>query len=138
MYPYRMSGGQQQMLAFMRALVTLPVCLLLDEPFASLDYQNTLLMRNALQRYYIRYMPLIIIVTHDIEEAVHLASTIVVLSSRPTQMCAHIENNVTYPRELAFLMTQDFVDIKNEILRVCEYVFASSSRFSPTVSHYAI
>ncbi len=124
------------MLAFMRALVTLPTCLLLDEPFAALDYQNTLLMRNALQRYYVRYMPLIIIVTHDIEEAVHLANTIVILSSRPTQICARIANDAVYPRELSFLMTKNFADIKNEVLRVCEHVFASSSTFNyPVLSH---
>lgn len=115
-YPYELSGGQQQMLALMRALITQPKILLLDEPFSALDYENTLRMRNILQEYYLATKATIFIITHDIEEAVYLASRITIFSPKPTRVIKEINNQLTYPRTLETLKSTIFHEITNEVL----------------------
>jgi len=115
-YPYELSGGQQQILAFMRALVTNPKVLFIDEPFSALDYENNLRLREYLQKYYLAFKPTIILITHNIEEAVHLAEKIIVLSQRPTQVLEAIDNPLSYPRTLQSLKTKQFHQVKDEIL----------------------
>lgn len=115
-YPYELSGGQQQILAFMRALITKPKILFIDEPFSALDYENNLFLREHLQKYYLMFKPTIVLITHNIEEAVHLADKIVVLSKRPTHVTKIIENNLVYPRTIEFLKTELFHRVKDEVL----------------------
>lgn len=117
-YPYELSGGQQQILAFMRALVTKPKILFIDEPFSALDYENNLLLREHLQKYYLTYKPTVLLVTHNIEEAVHLAEKIVVFSQRPTKVLKIIENPLPYPRTIQTLKTEQFHEIKDEVLSI--------------------
>ena len=116
MFPYELSGGQQQMLAFIRALVSKPKALFIDEPFAALDYENNLKLREILLNYHSRYMPAILIVTHDIEEAVHLASKIIMLSKKPARIVGIIENDATYPRQLSYLKSKQFFEVKEKVL----------------------
>lgn len=115
-YPYQLSGGQQQIVAFMRGVVTKPRILFLDEPFSALDYENNLLLRKHLQNYYAKYKPTIIAVTHDIEEAVHLANKIIVLSKKPSRIVEIITNNAPYPRDTNFLNSKEFSRIKEKVL----------------------
>jgi len=115
-YPYELSGGQQQILAFMRALVTKPKVLFIDEPFSALDYENNLRLREHLQKYYLKYTPTILLITHNIEEAVHLAEKIVVFSKRPTRVIETIENPLPYPRTVQSLKTEEFHQVKDEVL----------------------
>lgn len=115
-YPYELSGGQQQILAFMRALITKPMVLLLDEPFSALDYENTLRMRTILQDYYLDSKATIFIITHDIEEAVHLASQIIILSPIPTTIVDEITNSLAYPRTLETLQATPFHDMRTMVL----------------------
>lgn len=117
-YPYQLSGGQQQVLAFIRALVTLPELLFIDEPFSSLDYENNLKLREHLQQYYLKYKPTILLITHNIEEAVHLASEIVVLSKKPTTVIDRLNNPLPYPRTIDTLKTKEFNDVEDKILSV--------------------
>ena len=93
-YPYELSGGQQQMLAFIRALITEPKILFIDEPFSALDYENNLHLREYLQKYYLAFRPTILLITHNIEEAVHLARKIIILSQKPTRMAEIIDNQL--------------------------------------------
>ena len=118
-YPYTLSGGEQQMLAFLRALVTGPKILLLDEPFSALDYENVLRLRRALVSYYERLRPTIIMVTHNIEEAVTLAHEILVLSGPPTRVLARIENPLPLPR------TSRQGILEDHVLRVFEQAIRS-------------
>ena len=115
-YPYELSGGQQQILAFIRALVTKPKVLFIDEPFSALDYENNLRLREHLQKYYLKYTPTILLITHNIEEAVHLAEKIVVFSKRPTRVIETIENPLLYPRTVQSLKTEQFHKVKDEVL----------------------
>src|SRR5882672_8098626 len=73
LYPYQMSGGQQQLVSIMRALVVEPEILFLDEPFSALDYEMTLFMRDQLQRIFAETKTTTVLVSHDLEEAVFLA-----------------------------------------------------------------
>src|SRR5262249_229854 len=69
-YPYELSGGQQQLVSIMRALVVEPQILFLDEPFSALDYEMTLFMRDQLQRIFVETGTTTVLVSHDLEEAV--------------------------------------------------------------------
>ena len=71
LYPYQMSGGQQQLVSIMRALVVEPEILFLDEPFSALDYEMTLFMREQLQRIFMETGTTTVLVSHDLEEAVY-------------------------------------------------------------------
>jgi NitT/TauT family transport system ATP-binding protein len=67
-YPYNLSGGQQQILSFFRALLSEPRIILIDEAFSALDFENNLLLRKILQKYYIEKKPTVVMITHNIEE----------------------------------------------------------------------
>jgi len=117
-YPYELSGGQQQIVVFLRSLITKPDLLLLDEPFSALDYENTLRLRNELQEYYLATKATVFIITHDIEEAVHLASDIVVFSSSPTRILGTVQNDMPYPRTVDAMKIEPFHRVKNEVLEL--------------------
>ena len=121
-YPHELSGGQQQILAFMRALIIEPKVLFIDEPFSALDYENNLFLRQHLQRYYLAFKPTIILITHNIEEAVHLADKIVVLSKKPTQVIDIIDNPLPYPRTIQSLKAEEFHKVKDKVLTAFQKV----------------
>ena len=97
-YPYMLSGGQQQAVSILRALATEPDVLFLDEPFSALDYEMTLLMREKLQTIYQKTKTTMILVSHDLEEAVQMADKVLLLSRRPTNVAALVDNNLARPR----------------------------------------
>lgn len=121
-YPYELSGGQQQILAFIRALVTNPRVLFIDEPFSALDYENNLRLREHLQKYYLAFKPTILLITHNIEEAVHLAEKIVVFSQKPTRVLETIENPLAYPRTIQSLKSSEFDQVKDKVLSLFQKV----------------
>ncbi|MDD4983853.1 MAG: ATP-binding cassette domain-containing protein [Candidatus ainarchaeum sp.] len=114
-YSYNLSGGQQQMLAFTRAVINNPKLLFIDEPFSALDYENNLKLRDHLQKYYLKYKPTIVMITHNLEEAVHLANNIIVLSKKPTRIAKIIENQAPYPRNLDYLKSDEFNKVKSQV-----------------------
>ena len=81
-----MSGGQQQLVSIMRALVVEPEILFLDEPFSALDYEMTLFMREQLQRIFMETGTTTVLVSHDLEEAVYLADRVLLLSRHPARI----------------------------------------------------
>jgi NitT/TauT family transport system ATP-binding protein len=87
-YPSTLSGGMRQRVALARTLVNEPAVLLLDEPFASLDFQNKLLIESDTANLVRKGGRSLLLITHDIEEAVSLADRVIVLSKRPTQVKA--------------------------------------------------
>jgi NitT/TauT family transport system ATP-binding protein len=87
-YPSTLSGGMRQRVALARTLVNEPAVLLLDEPFASLDFQNKLLIEGDTMKLVREGGRSLLLITHDIEEAVSLADRVIVLSKRPTQIKA--------------------------------------------------
>jgi len=85
-YPSTLSGGMRQRVALARTLVNEPDVLLLDEPFASLDFQTKLLIENDTVGLVRQGKRSLLLITHDIEEAISLADRVIVLSKRPTRV----------------------------------------------------
>jgi NitT/TauT family transport system ATP-binding protein len=117
-YPYEMSGGQQQLVSIMRALVVEPEILFLDEPFSALDYEMTLFMREQLQRIFIDTGTTTVLVSHDLEEAVFLADRILLLSRGPARIADFPAFDAPRPRTAATLSEPAFVQAKAHCLEV--------------------
>ena len=92
-YPSRVSGGMRQRAAIARALAIEPDVLLMDEPFGALDAQNRRIMQNEVRRIWRETGRTILFVTHSIEEAVAIGSTLIMLSARPTRIRELIRND---------------------------------------------
>ena len=92
-YPGRVSGGMRQRAAIARALAIEPDLLLMDEPFGALDAQNRRLMQEEVRRIWRETGRTILFVTHAIEEAVAIGTTLVMLSARPSRVRALIRND---------------------------------------------
>jgi NitT/TauT family transport system ATP-binding protein len=118
LYPYQMSGGQQQLVSILRALVVEPEILFLDEPFSALDYEMTLFMREQLQRIFLETGTTTILVSHDLEEAVFLADKVLLLSRHPARVAAFTSVTAVRPRTDATLSESDFVRTKAECLEI--------------------
>jgi NitT/TauT family transport system ATP-binding protein len=97
-YPRQLSGGMAQRAALARALVNDPRLLILDEPLGQLDSLTRITMQEELVSLWLRAGFTALLVTHDVEEAVFLASRIIVLSDRPARIRAEVANERPYPR----------------------------------------
>ena len=85
-YPSNLSGGMRQRCALIRTLATKPDILFLDEPFSALDYQTRLSVSNDVYNIIKKEKKTVIMVTHDIAEAISLANKIIVLTGRPSKI----------------------------------------------------
>ncbi|HYB70268.1 MAG TPA: ATP-binding cassette domain-containing protein [Candidatus Bathyarchaeia archaeon] len=92
-YPGRVSGGMRQRAAIARALAVEPDVLLMDEPFGSLDAQNRRIMQHEVRRIWAETGRTILFVTHSIEEAAAIGTTLIMLSARPSRVRALIRND---------------------------------------------
>jgi NitT/TauT family transport system ATP-binding protein len=117
-YPYQLSGGQQQLVSIMRALVVEPEILFLDEPFSALDYEMTLFMREQLQRIFMDTGTTTVLVSHDLEEAVYLADRILLLSRHPARIADFVAFDVARPRDSQTLSDNRFVSTKAHCLAI--------------------
>ena len=122
-YPWQLSGGMQQRAAIARALAYEPSILLFDEPFASVDAQTRADLEDLLLDVWERKRLTVLLVTHDIDEAVYLADRVVVLSASPTHVKEVIPVDLPRPRdqiatkerpEFAHLRATVFASIKAE------------------------
>ncbi len=97
-FPHQLSGGMAQRVALARALVNDPALLVLDEPFGKLDSLTRIRMQNELARLWRDARFSVLLVTHDVEEALLLANRVIVFSERPARVIAEVRNDAPYPR----------------------------------------
>jgi NitT/TauT family transport system ATP-binding protein len=109
--PRQLSGGMQQRVAIARALATEPSVLLFDEPFGALDSQTRASMRDFVVRVQAETGATILMVTHDVEEAVYLSNRVYVLSSRPGRVAAELAVPFGGGRRRSLLRDQEFRDL---------------------------
>lgn len=108
-YPYEISGGMRQRTNLARALVTDPAILLMDEPFAALDAQNREIMQLELLRIAEQTAKTVLLVTHQIDEAIYLSKRVIVMSSRPGRIKAVVPIEFPWPRPLEIKRDPRFV-----------------------------
>jgi ABC-type nitrate/sulfonate/bicarbonate transport system ATPase subunit len=100
-YPRELSGGMLKRVEIARALVVKPEILYMDEPFSALDALMNLRMRTELLRILAEERHTVLLITHDVEEAIYLADRVMVLSPRPTTIQATFEVTQAHPRKLS-------------------------------------
>src|SRR5512134_3515918 len=114
-HPWELSGGMQQRTSICRALIHEPEILLLDEPFAALDAFTREELWSALRDLQAARKVTVMLVTHDLREAVFLADTVYVMSSRPGRIVRRCEVPFPRPRDLEISYTPAFQDIVHEL-----------------------
>ena len=112
-WPRELSGGQAQRVAIARALVPSPEVLLLDEPFSALDAFTRADLQDHLLDLWADTKPTLVLVTHDVDEAVVLADRIVVLRPRPGRLFEEISVDLSRPRDRA---SAAFEAVKHQVL----------------------
>ena len=114
-FPWELSGGMQQRTSICRALIHEPEILLLDEPFGALDAFTREELWCALRDLQAERNVTVMLVTHDLREAVFLADTVYVMSSRPGRIVRRCEVGIPRPRDLEVSYTQQFQDLVHEL-----------------------
>ncbi len=116
-YPSQLSLGMKQRVAVIRAFLSGAQVLLMDEPFAALDWQTRLVLgRELMDLWETNRMP-VIFVTHDIDEAILLSDRILVLSARPGRVIADFPVRIERPRDFHLFFESEFLHLKMQIAR---------------------
>lgn len=125
-YPYQLSGGMKQRVSIARAFANDPEILLMDEPFASLDEQNRLLLQQELLQIWESNRKTVVFITHSIDEAIFLADHIMLMSAHPGLMKDIYSVNIPRPRimseirkskEFNDLFLKIWSELKEEVIR---------------------
>jgi NitT/TauT family transport system ATP-binding protein len=114
-FPWQLSGGMQQRASICRALIHDPSLLMLDEPFGALDMFTREELWLALQELWLARRPTVILVTHDLREAVFLADRILVMSARPGRIIADRTVELARPRKLSMTYEPYAVGLVQEL-----------------------
>lgn len=114
-YPKELSGGMKQRVAIARAYAVQPEVLLMDEPFGALDAQTRTQLQSELIRTWQEEKKTCFFITHDVEEAIILATKVIVMSARPGRIKTIIDIDLPYPRTQEMKMEQQFLDLKARI-----------------------
>ncbi|MGG1265958.1 ATP-binding cassette domain-containing protein [Brevibacillus laterosporus] len=120
-YPHMLSGGMQQRVAFLRALLSRQELICLDEPFGALDALSRTDMQNWLLSIWEKHKRSVLLITHSIDEAIFLSDKIYVLTAKPAQVAATISVPFERPRREKMLLSPEFLLVKKEILTLLRH-----------------
>lgn len=116
-YPWQLSGGMQQRVAIARAIAYRPDVLVMDEPFASVDAQTRFELEDLCLAIRAEFGMTIVVVTHDIDEAVYLSDRVIVLGEKPAKVTRMLDVAFAEPRDqIATRAEPAFADLRSEIL----------------------
>ncbi len=115
-YPKQLSGGMKQRVAIARALANEPAVLLMDEPFGALDAQTKEQMQQFLLELWEKTHVTVLMITHDVEEAIYLSQRVYVMGVNPGHIQQEIPIQLPEHRDLDIKLTSDFVGIKRQII----------------------
>jgi ABC-type nitrate/sulfonate/bicarbonate transport system ATPase subunit len=117
-YPHHLSGGMAQRVALARALINHPKVLLLDEPLGALDAFTRMKMQDEVLRLWEDRGTTMVLVTHDIDEAIYMSDRIVVMTPRPARIDRIIENTMARPRQRN---SPEFLQMRGDILELLHF-----------------
>lgn len=126
-YPTQLSGGQQQRIGLARSYANDPHILLMDEPFASLDAQIAMKMRDLLMDLWSKDRKTVLFVTHNVDEAIMLADRIILLTARPASVRRIMNVDIPRPRTIETYNTPEFIEMRRYLL---------SQIFDANLTHY--
>ena len=129
-YPHMLSGGQAQMVAILRALIINPSLLLIDEPFTSLDQANHIDTLFKIRRLHEEKQFTVLLVSHNIDEAILMSDKMLVLSKKPTRLLGEIPISLPTERKIGLMASQEFLQIKSKALQM-----VSDSKSQELLSH---
>lgn len=117
-YPMQLSGGMAQRVALARSLINGPEILLLDEPLGALDAFTRMNMQDEILNVWKEKKQLLIMVTHDVDEAIYMGTKVIVMDAAPGRVKAQIPIEMEYPRNRSSSL---FVEYRNQILEMLHY-----------------
>ncbi|MFK4731386.1 ABC transporter ATP-binding protein [Agromyces mediolanus] len=118
-YPWQLSGGMQQRVAIARAIAYRPEVLVMDEPFASVDAQTRFELEDLCLRIREQFGMTIVVVTHDIDEAVYLSDRVIVLGERPARVTEIIDVDFGGARDqLTTRAVPEFAELRSEVFEL--------------------
>jgi len=115
-YPHQLSVGMKQRVAIVRAFISRPQALLMDEPFAALDWLSRMALQRELLELWREERKTIVFVTHDLEEAIRLSDRVVVMSPQPGRIVAEERIQIERPRDDKVLVQPEFLSVKQRLL----------------------
>lgn len=117
-YPGQLSGGMAQRVALVRTLINHPKILLLDEPLGALDAFTRMNMQDEILDIWKKRKQLVVMVTHDVDEAIYMGTRVIAMEANPGQIKADIPIELPYPRDRS---SAEFVGYRNQILGLLNY-----------------
>ena len=117
-YPGQLSGGMAQRVALFRTLINHPKILLLDEPLGALDAFTRMNMQDEILDIWKKRKQLVVMVTHDVDEAIYMGTRVIAMEANPGQIKADIPIELPYPRDRS---SAEFVGYRNQILGLLNY-----------------
>lgn len=117
-YPKELSGGMAQRVSLIRTMISKPEIFLLDEPLGSLDAFTRMNLQDEILNLWQEIKNLMIMVTHDVEEAVYMSTKIIIMEPRAGRVKEVVDINLDYPRDRT---SDKFIEYRNKILNILNY-----------------